>query len=228
MIEALFHYVADTSIEFTRKNCKFPCPGTGAYVVSHIIKYIDCYMKPYKPLGGDAEEVEIPKDIDDRLINSLIYATIWGIGGCIEESTRAKFDLFLKELISGEDVIINHALDLGEDKQGAYEAQKINIKFPDVPSVFDAYFDAEEMRWTPWLSTVPKYEIDKEQSYLQLTIPTTDSIRINNIAITLLKNNKHCMLVGPTGTGKSVQINNMLKAEFDNQEWSNYVLGFSA
>ena len=33
MIEALFHYVADVSIEFTRKNCKFPCPGSGAYVV---------------------------------------------------------------------------------------------------------------------------------------------------------------------------------------------------
>lgn len=36
------------------------------------------------------------------------------------------------------------------------------------------------------------------------------------------------MLVGPTGTGKSVQINNMLKAEFDNHEWTHYVLGFSA
>ena len=151
-----------------------------------MIKYIDCYMEQYKPKGDDADGIEIPKDIDDRLVNSLMYATIWGIGGCIEELTRYKFDAFLKELISGEDVITNHALDLGEDKQGVYEAQKINIKLPDVPTVFDAFYDAEEMRWTPWLSTVPKYEIDKDQSYLQLTIPTTDSIRVNNIAITLL------------------------------------------
>lgn len=36
------------------------------------------------------------------------------------------------------------------------------------------------------------------------------------------------MFVGPTGTGKSVQINSMLKEEFDNQTWTNFVLGFSA
>jgi dynein heavy chain, axonemal len=84
------------------------------------------------------------------------------------------------------------------------------------------------MRWIPWVSTVPKYEIDITHTYLQLSIPTIDSIRMKNLAITLLKNNKHCMFVGLTGTGKSVQINSMLKESFDNQEWTNFVLGFSA
>ena len=84
------------------------------------------------------------------------------------------------------------------------------------------------MRWIPWTSTVPKYEINKDDTYLALSIPTIDSIRMKNLAITLLKNKKHCMFVGPTGTGKSVQINSMLKEEFDNQEWTNFVLGFSA
>lgn len=45
----MFNYVADTSVEFTRKNCKFPCPGTGAFVVNHIIKYIECYLAEFKP-----------------------------------------------------------------------------------------------------------------------------------------------------------------------------------
>jgi hypothetical protein len=50
------------------------------------------------------------------MINALSYGLIWGIGGCIEELTRNRFDAFFKELIAGEDVITNHALDLGEDK----------------------------------------------------------------------------------------------------------------
>ena len=161
-LEAIFHYVADCCIEFTRKNCKFPCPGTGAYVVNHTIKLIDCYMTEYKPDGVDAEEIDIPSNIDDRLLNAFVYAIIWGIGGCIEEMTRNKFNSFFKELLAGDDVITAHALDLGEDKQGKYEAQKINVKIGDVPTVFDAYFDVSEMRWVPWLSTVPKYEIDKD------------------------------------------------------------------
>jgi dynein heavy chain len=35
-------------------------------------------------------------------------------------------------------------------------------------------------------------------------------------------------MVGPTGTGKSLTINQLLKAEFDNEQWSYFALGFSA
>jgi len=52
--------------------------------------------------------------------------------------------------------------------------------------VFDSYYDQEEGRWVPWLSTVPKYEINKDDTYLALSIPTIDSIRMKNLAVTLL------------------------------------------
>jgi len=202
-LEGLFNYMIDTSVEFTRKNCKFPCPGTGAFVVNHTIKYIDCYLDEFKPHEEDTS-YEQPKDIEDKMLNALVYGIIWGVGGCIEELTRGKFDAFMKELLTGEDVITNYCLDLGEDKQGVYEPQKINVKLGDIQSVFDCYYDQEEMRWVPWTSTVAKYEINKDDTYLSLSIPTVDSIRMKNLAITLLKHNKHCMFVGPTGTGKSV------------------------
>ena len=78
------------------------------------------------------------------------------------------------------------------------------------------------------MSTVPKYVVDKDAPYLALSIPTVDSIRLSNIAKTLLTNNKHVLLVGPTGTGKSVSLNNLLKTDFDNLDWIYYKLGFSA
>jgi len=95
-LEPLFHYLADTAIEFTRKNCKFPCPGNGAYVVNHTIKYMDCYLNAFKPPEEDPEDFEQPKDIMDKMTNALVYGLIWVIGGCIEESTRMKFDAFFK------------------------------------------------------------------------------------------------------------------------------------
>jgi len=36
------------------------------------------------------------------------------------------------------------------------------------------------------------------------------------------------LLVGPTGTGKSIQMVKMLRENFDNEEWAYYQLGFSA
>jgi len=70
--------------------------------------------------------------------------------------------------------------------------------------------------------------VNKEHTYLQLNIPTIDSIRMNHMCKTLLENSKHCLLVGPTGTGKSVTISQLLKSKFDNDNWAYYMLGFSA
>jgi Tfp pilus assembly ATPase PilU len=52
--------------------------------------------------------------------------------------------------------------------------------------------------------TVPKYIVDKDHTYLQLSIPTIDSIRMVGVIKMLLNNNMHALIVGPTGTGKSV------------------------
>lgn len=89
--EKTFHYLLDTSVEFTRKNGKFPCPGSGPFVVNHMIKLIECYIKEFRPLEtteeDDEEEKEdrVPGDIEDKLYNALIYAAIWGIGACLNE-----------------------------------------------------------------------------------------------------------------------------------------------
>jgi dynein heavy chain len=41
-------------------------------------------------------------------------------------------------------------------------------------------------------------------------------------------NGKHALLVGSTGTGKSLCMNQLLKRDFDNDEWIYYPIGFSA
>lgn len=164
----MFNYVVDTSVEFTRKNGKFPCPGDGPYVVNHMIKIIECYLKPYRPnlaeVDEDDEEPEskVPADIEDKLSNILLYAMIWGIGACLDEHTRPNYDLFLQDLMNGEDVITKSNLDIPV----AYEPMKLQTKCADFKSLFDMYFDCDEMKWTHWLNTQPKYTVDRDNTYL--------------------------------------------------------------
>lgn len=94
--------------------------------------------------------------------------------------------------------------------------------------MFELYFDQEEMRWVNWTQTVDKYTVNKEHTFLQLSIPTIDMIRTNHLCKTLLENNMHALLIGPTGTGKSMSIMQMLKKDFDNDDYTYYTLGFSA
>lgn len=56
----------------------------------------------------------------------------------------------------------------------AYEPAKIPNKMGDFKSLFDIYYDMEDMRWTHWLNTQPKYQVNKEDTYLMLSIPTMD------------------------------------------------------
>jgi hypothetical protein len=94
-------------------------------------------MAPYKPIGTDGEQVNIPQDIDEKLINSLIFAAIWGIGGCLNEHTSGKYDVFLAELISGVDVITQYNLDMGPDFENKYPVMKIPNKIGEFKSLYD-------------------------------------------------------------------------------------------
>lgn len=47
--ERMFHHIIDLCTEFTRVNCKFPCPGNGAFLVNHMTRIIDCFVNRYKP-----------------------------------------------------------------------------------------------------------------------------------------------------------------------------------
>jgi dynein heavy chain, axonemal len=158
-LEKYFHYVVDLCVEFTRVNCRFPCPGNGAFVV----RLIECYVKPYKKVFADQEDIKIPGDIDDKMLNALIFATIWGIGGCIDEFTREKFDEFFQEVIVGENVIDKYKLDMGEQRQ---DPMKVPNKMGEYKSLFEIYFDQDEMKWINWFNTVDKYIVDKDLSYL--------------------------------------------------------------
>jgi hypothetical protein len=57
---------------------------------------MDCYLNEFKPPEEDPEDFEQPKDMGDKMLNALVYGLIWGIGGCVEELTRHKFDAFFK------------------------------------------------------------------------------------------------------------------------------------
>jgi hypothetical protein len=132
-------------------------------VINHVIRLIQTYMAPYKTASqNEEEEFKLPNDIEDKLYNALVFGIIWGIGGCLEESSRPKFDVFLQEMLNGEDVVAKYKVDLGKE----YETLKIPNRIGDYKSLFDLFFDQEEMRWVNWMSTVEKYTIDKDLTYL--------------------------------------------------------------
>lgn len=57
------------------------------------------------------------------------------------------------------------------------------------------------------------FEVDSKLGYHEIMIPTSDSTRNTNLLKLLITNNKHVMNPGPTGTGKTQNIFNVLNLE---------------
>lgn len=75
---------------------------------------------------------------------------------------------------------------------------------------------------------MPEYQVDPNCSFAQIVVPTLDSIRINNNLNRLLNAGKHTLIVGPTGTGKSISVLQELKRNFCNESFNYISLAFSA
>jgi dynein heavy chain len=78
-----------------------------------------------------------------------------------------------------------------------------------------------------WTNTVPSYSVDNKLGYGEIVVPTFDSIRMKYLKKILIMNKKHVLAPGPTGTGKTVNINQLLTAEL-NDDYQTIPLTFSA
>jgi dynein heavy chain len=219
-ISKVMHYFCNLTTEFVRLKSTFPVPTGSNFLVHNFLNIFDTFVMEYKD-----EENPVPTNIEEISMNAIVFAAIWGIGGQIEENTRGGYDEYLRKLIAGEPVQTEFNIDV--EDQGA------PIKIPnklgsDYETLFDMSFQAESCSWVHWLKTQPTYQVPVGVSYTEVIVPTVDSIRVQYLLKTLLMKDKHTLIVGPTGTGKSITIVNELKLSFQSEAWTYLGLSFSA
>ena len=61
-----------------------------------------------------------------------------------------------------------------------------------------------------------------------MIVPTVDSIRIKAVFNRLLRNDSHVLVVGPTGTGKSIMVGQELREQYQDEDYTFVQMAFSA
>jgi len=217
-------WMADACICFSFRFGHFPLPTDPNFLISSMINIFNSYVAEYRELEN---EKKLPKEIEEIIIGTILFSTLWSIGAGLDENTRPKFDGFMQDLLIGEDVAAKYKFDI-ESESTEFVPKKYPVKLPDYKSLFDLYFDKEKLIWINWLSSVPKFLVNKEVPFSQLIVPTTDSIRMNKLMQLLLHHDRHPLFVGPTGTGKSVTVYNELRNTFEDETYTYITLSFSA
>lgn len=84
------------------------------------------------------------------------------------------------------------------------------MPFPEDGLIYDYVWDVDEKDWKSWHATIKEYTVDTKLPYNNIVVPTLDSIRMKWLMRTLINGNKHVMIPGPTGTGKSTYVSELL------------------
>eukprot|EP00981_Chlorochromonas_danica_P004175 scaffold838_cov160-Ochromonas_danica.AAC.12 len=129
----------------------------------------------------------------------FIFALTWTVGAAVDEPSRKKISTCLAD---------------------------IEAIFPPANTVFDYYIDIAKNDIVSWDNRVPVWRHLKTMTFYDMIVPTVDTVRNSYISETFMKVKKNVLLVGATGTGKTILAQSLLKDLPDN--FSRLVINFSA
>lgn len=171
-----------------RKNCSEPVPTVNNNLLCSLMRLLDCYFADYIETEIKKITSEDVEDFESMLEPLFVFCVVWSIGCTTNLAGREKFDRKVREL-------------MGQDNK---------FSFPSNGMCYDFCFDKVNKEWKIWTETVPQYVVDSKLSYGEIVVPTFDSIRMKYLKKLLTLNKKHILSPGPTGTGKTININELL------------------
>jgi dynein heavy chain len=129
----------------------------------------------------------------------FLFALTWTLGGAINETDRKNLSNCLLE---------------------------IDPFVPSMHTVYDYYVDPLKDEFIGWDTKVPSFRYTKNMTFHEMIVPTVDTLRNSYIVDMFVKQKKNVMLVGGTGTGKTILAMSILKDLPDTH--SQLVVNFSA
>ncbi|XP_009867872.1 PREDICTED: dynein heavy chain 9, axonemal-like, partial [Apaloderma vittatum] len=137
-------------------------------------------------------EENTPPDCPKELYELyFVFAAVWAFGGAMFQ-----------------DQLVDYRVEFSK----WWVTEFKTIKFPSQGTVFDFYIDPETKKFEPWSKLVPQFEFDPEMPLQACLVPTTETVRVRYFMDKLLERRHPVMLVGNTGTGKSVLVEDKLSS----------------
>ncbi|XP_063753564.1 dynein axonemal heavy chain 10 [Eleginops maclovinus] len=195
MLNQLFEKYVHSSIEMIVEGI---VNGKQGQKLKTVVPQTDLNMVTQLCLTLDAllESESITADVVECYFLEALYCSL---GATLMESSRIKFDEFIKKLSCLSTVHDEKAL-AGPGEIPGY-----------LPTLYDFHFDGTRQKWVPWSSLVPKYIYNPDLKFADILVPTIDTTRASWILEQMVKIKRPVLLVGESGTSKTATIHNFLK-----------------
>ncbi|XP_063594554.1 LOW QUALITY PROTEIN: dynein axonemal heavy chain 7-like [Penaeus indicus] len=239
VLTALFHRFVPPLLCFVRKYLlwyklersesyvqKGVSPTTDLNLVRSLMNIFDCFLEEFTDPAYTKHHPE--SDIRAHLESIFLFSAIWSLGGPLDEGSRRKFDLVLRELISGQPSKKTiEDLGLSEVPEPPHDYQ---LPIPDDDTVFHYKFVKEGRGyWQKWSEDLANAaSIPRDVAAHQILVPTVTTVQVTAILSLLVSQAKPLLLVGPPATGKSVYVADFLRNKLKAAQYKPMFINFSA
>jgi dynein heavy chain len=189
-IQELCDVYLQASIDFVRAHLSELVPTVDNNLVCSLFRILDCFYSKFVFVDG---EKNVSQEAIDDVINHVepqfMFALIWSVGATVNDQGRVQFSAYLRSEMA---------------------QQCATKKIPTEGFVYDYIWLTEKGKWTKWMDTIDAHDVNPKLDFSEVVVPTMDSVRNTFLLETLMTNNKHVLMVGESGTGKTVNIGNYL------------------
>ncbi|TPX37761.1 hypothetical protein SeMB42_g06896 [Synchytrium endobioticum] len=200
----LFDQMVPQCLSYIRKECRELAPTSDISLVNSLIKLLDSSLDDLKKHTTTTDELK--QSLECR----FVFALVWCVGGSLDASSQTKFDASLRLVIDG----LATPLSLLPPKEGTFYDYMYEMGVPG--------------RWVAWNSTIQQTPIPANADFSEIIVPTKDTVRYSYIMEMLVTHDKSFVLVGPTGTGKSKYITNLMLNGLSKEKYIPLFIAFSA
>ncbi|XP_015609892.1 dynein heavy chain 7, axonemal isoform X2 [Cephus cinctus] len=198
-----------------------------ANLTRSVMYLFDCFLDDFT----DKKFLDSTTDLEMRaqIEGSFFFSCIWGMGGTLLVPYREWFSTLFRALMQRElSPEIKDRFYISEETTSPKKPYVTLI--PNAGLVYDYMYTKEGKGiwklWSDELLDVPP--IPRDLPVNQIIVATVETVRYFNLFKKLVSHNKPLLLVGPTGTGKSVYIMEFLLKKNNVQIFKPLFVTFSA
>lgn len=165
-------------------------PSVWPNLVASCFNIYMAFLEPYTP----TRTYDVPPErldlLKENYINFLMFSMIWSFGATGDMVSRKKFDKFFRDEV---------------------KRSGLNVNLPEGSLLHDFEFIPDERRWALWTERSPPFTTQvTAANFNDIIVPTADVARYKWLNKHLLSKSFHTLCCGPTGTGKSVIVQELL------------------
>lgn len=216
--DELFQVMLQPILDYIQKECKITTPSNEQNIVMAFLRLWRSMLKVYDN-EGFGEEYD--KKTNISIIDScFLWSFVWSVCCVVDTQYRRPLDLYVKKVCNGE-----------IDGLQKFQGRKIMPGVMDRGTIYDYVYFPDKNEWKHWTDLFNKDNIDKFPKDAQpqdIVVTTIDKLRYSYIQKYCIEQSIPTLFVGPTGTGKSIYIQNVLLNELPREKYLTIEIGFSA